>query len=374
MADDSSFRVKNTLVVNNSFVANSTVVNAAAITATTIAVGNVGINATVVAVGANITVNNTTLALGNSSVYTNTVAGQITISGTVVNSTIYQGTSFNANNLGGASLSTIQGQITGNAAVAYSNAVANAAALYQTTAGLAANVATLTANAAGFLGNSSGSLANVASWVTGNAATAYSNAINVSKDASNITEGTLPNARLGASVVNTSGAFTISGVHTHSANIVMGGATITFTSGSINSTSFSTGTNTATIGTSGYFVSNGNFGVGNSAPTVRLQVQGAILASDNITAYSDARLKENINTIDSALSLVMQLRGVRYNKKDSGATSIGVVAQEVQPFVPEVVQDNGEYLSVAYGNLVGLLIEAIKELTAKVEELENKVK
>ena len=373
MADDSSFRVKNTLVVNNAFVANATVVIAAAVNATSVNTATANATTSIV-VGGNVSINTTTYAIGNSSVYTNTVAGQITISGTTVNSTIYQGTSFNANNLGGASLSTIQNQITGNAAVAYSNAVANAAALYQTSAGLAANVVTLTANAAGFLGNSSGTVANIASWATGNAATAFTNATTFASNASNITTGTLPDARLSSAILNTTGAFTISGVRTHSANIAMGGATITFTAGSINSTSFSTGTNTATIGTSGYFVSNGNFGVGNSSPTTRLQVQGAILASDNITAFSDARLKENISTIDSALSLVMQLRGVRYNKKDSGATSIGVVAQEVQPFVPEVVQDNGEYLSVAYGNLVGLLIEAIKELTAKVEELENKVK
>ena len=105
--------------------------------------------------------------------------------GTVVNSTgvhvntAYVGTlaANSASFLGGNSASdlrTYSEQLAGNA---YSNAVANAAALYQTTAGLSANVATLTANAAGFLGNSSGTLANIASWATGNAATAYANAI-----------------------------------------------------------------------------------------------------------------------------------------------------------------------------------------------------
>ena len=120
------------------------------------------------------------------------------------------------------SLATIQGQITGNAATAYSNAVANAAALYQTTAGLSANVLTLTANAAGFLGNSSGTIANIASWITGNSATAYSNATTYASNASNLSTGTLPSARLDANVVNTSAAFTITGVHTHNANVVFG--------------------------------------------------------------------------------------------------------------------------------------------------------
>lgn len=133
-------------------------------------------------------------------------------------------------------------------------------------------------------------------------------------------------------------------------------------------------TNTFTVGTSGYFVSNGNLGIGTASPTNRLQVQGAILASDNITAYSDIRLKEDIETITNALVKVNSLRGVRYRKKDTNDFAIGVVAQEVIDIVPEVVQDNNEYLSVAYGNMVGLLIEAVKELTAKVEELESKVR
>ena len=86
---------------------------------------------------------------------------------------------------------------------------------YQTTAGLSANVATLTANAAGFLGNSSGTIANVASWITGNSSTAYTNAIAIASNATNLTNGTLPDARLSSAVVNTSGNFTISGNLNH---------------------------------------------------------------------------------------------------------------------------------------------------------------
>ena len=90
--------------------------------------------------------------------------------------------------IGGVNVNTA---ITGNAATAYANAVANAAALYQTTAGLSANVATLTANAATYHGNSSGTLANVASWITGNAATAFANAIaNAASNAAGIYQTT----------------------------------------------------------------------------------------------------------------------------------------------------------------------------------------
>jgi hypothetical protein len=131
-------------------------------------------------------------------------------------------------------LSNIASWISGNAAIAYSNAVANAAALYQTTSGLSANVLTLTANAAGFLGNSSGTLANVSLWVTGNAAAAYSNAVANAAALYQTTAGLSANvltlssnntSYLGgvaaASYVNTSGSYTLSGVYTHNANIVL---------------------------------------------------------------------------------------------------------------------------------------------------------
>lgn len=102
---------------------------------------------------------------------------------------------------------------------------------------------------------------------------------------------------------------------------------------------------------------------------------GNFTAVGNVTAFSDENLKENIETINNALATVAALRGVRYKRKDTGEAGIGVIAQEVQQHVPEVVQVSEDMpLSVSYGNLVGLLIEAIKELNAKVEELENKVK
>ena len=102
-----------------------------------------------------------------------------------------------------------------------------------------------------------------------------------------------------------------------------------------------------------------------------LDVSGNLTATGNVTAYSDARLKKNVSTIDNALELVEKMRGVRYERIDSGKAGVGVIAQEMQEIVPEVVHE-GENLSVAYGNLVGVLIEAVKELSARVKELEAK--
>lgn len=96
---------------------------------------------------------------------------------------------------------------------------------------------------------------------------------------------------------------------------------------------------------------------------------GDFTAAGNVTAYSDERLKENIETIKDALSIVDSLRGVYYTK--DGQKETGVIAQEVKEVFPEVVKDNGEYMSVAYGNMIGVMIEAIKELKAEVAELKN---
>ena len=106
--------------------------------------------------------------------------------------------------------------------------------------------------------------------------------------------------------------------------------------------------------------------------TGSISVSGTITASGDITAYSDASLKTDVETISGALDLVMRMRGVRYNRKDTRLAGIGVIAQELQRLVPEVVFENDDGLaSVAYGNLVGVLIEAVKELAGRVEHLEG---
>jgi hypothetical protein len=95
---------------------------------------------------------------------------------------------------------------------------------------------------------------------------------------------------------------------------------------------------------------------------------GAITAGGDVTAFSDARLKTGIRNIDNALNMVGDMRGVYFIK--DGEAGTGVIAQEVEKILPEVVKD-GEYKSVAYGNMVGVLIEAIKELKKEVETLKE---
>ena len=96
---------------------------------------------------------------------------------------------------------------------------------------------------------------------------------------------------------------------------------------------------------------------------------GAITSSGDVTAFSDMRIKHDIETIEGALAKVSDMRGV-YFKRNNGEAGTGVIAQEVENILPEVVKD-GEYKSVAYGNMVGVLIEAIKELKKEVETLKE---
>tara|TARA_B100001996_G_scaffold201803_2_gene154522 strand:+ start:10387 stop:13635 length:3249 start_codon:yes stop_codon:yes gene_type:complete len=106
----------------------------------------------------------------------------------------------------------------------------------------------------------------------------------------------------------------------------------------------------------------------NNATKFTIDSSGNATAVGNVTAYSDERLKSDVKTIDNALDKVSQMRGVTYTKDNEKGS--GVIAQEIEKIAPELVMD-GEYKSVAYGNTVGYLIEAIKELKAEIEELKG---
>lgn len=117
---------------------------------------------------------------------------------------------------------------------------------------------------------------------------------------------------------------------------------------------------------------SGNVGIGDNTPSYKLDVNGAIRATGSITENSDESLKENIQTIENACDKVSKLRGVSYNKIGEEDKKIGVIAQEIETVVPEVVTEDIDGIkSVSYTNLVGLLIQSNKELIERVSELEN---
>lgn len=136
----------------------------------------------------------------------------------------------------------------------------------------------------------------------------------------------------------------------------------------------------------------GLVGIGTDAPKEKLHVEGSILSTSEFTTESDERVKENIHLIENGLKKVMELNGYTFTLKkdnvgdDDGSESegsknintkakakkkMGVLAQEVLKIIPEVVnydEDSDSY-SVAYGNIVGVLIEGIKDLAHEVTDL-----
>lgn len=103
---------------------------------------------------------------------------------------------------------------------------------------------------------------------------------------------------------------------------------------------------------------------------------GTFTAVGDVIAYSDARVKTNVVTIKDSLEKVQKLRGVTYNRTDStdDAEKIGVIAQEVQKVLPQVVtKDKDGMLGVSYGNLAGVFIEAIKEQQTQIEDLKKQI-
>jgi hypothetical protein len=99
---------------------------------------------------------------------------------------------------------------------------------------------------------------------------------------------------------------------------------------------------------------------------------GSITAAGDVTAYSDDSLKTNVQTIEGALGRVEAVRGVTFDRINDGTTSVGVIAQELEQVLPEAVHTDANGIRhVAYGNITGLLIEAVKELSAEVKELKK---
>ena len=118
---------------------------------------------------------------------------------------------------------------------------------------------------------------------------------------------------------------------------------------------------------------DGKFSASGGTISGNVSVSGTVTATGDITAFSDERTKMNIDTITEAIYKVKAMRGVSYVSKFDMGEHIGVIAQEIERVVPEVVHTHSNGLkSVAYQNLVGLLIEAIKDLEVRISELEHR--
>ena len=126
--------------------------------------------------------------------------------------------------------------------------------------------------------------------------------------------------------------------------------------------------------TYGLLINNGTKDILKVTNDGNATIGGALTATGDVTAFSDRRLKKDIRKIREALAKVNQLNGYTFNKEGEDTPSTGLIAQEVQAVLPEAVKthENG-MLSVAYGNMAGILVEAIKNLDDKVTAIEKKI-
>ena len=363
---DSNFVVKNTLVVNTSFIANSSQVTLGTINATST---GVFVNTSVVTVGnssVNVSVNSTsfsgTALFANISTYSN--------------SSIYANNSYtNTFTIGSASYFVANGNMGIGTQTPYNKLVIipntntnDGLTVYNANTGGSTQsvINILTNGATGFQLGQNYSTKNAFVYLGDNASLTFSTnttaAMTIAAN-SNVGIGTSsPGYKL-----EVNGAIGVSSTQQY--GLYFGG-------NQINTPGYN-GTAEIAINYSGYQGGSTQFRdtrIYNGKSTSIGLFEGStgnFTAAGNVTAYSDIKLKTDISTIDNALDKVLKMRGVMYTRKDNGTRGTGVIAQEMQEVLPEVVMDNGDHLSVAYGNIVGVLIEAIKELKAEIEQLKG---
>lgn len=119
---------------------------------------------------------------------------------------------------------------------------------------------------------------------------------------------------------------------------------------------------------------SGLVGIANSSPAFALDVAGTIQAT-KVQETSDISLKQNIHPLTDALAQLLQLRGVGYDRRDTGKHEIGLIAQEVEQVIPELVERDAQGLgSVAYTRLTAVLVEAVKAMQGEIADLRNELR
>jgi len=157
----------------------------------------------------------------------------------------------------------------------------------------------------------------------------------------------------------------------------------------VNYQTVSTGFTTAVFATQAYGILNSPnilVGIVTASDIIARNINASgILTASNIftagivtaldfNATSDRNLKTNIEIINDPLEKIVQINGVSFNWKETNQSSAGVIAQEVEQIMPEIIHDNEKgYKTLNYNGLIGLLIESVKELKCEIEDLKSKL-
>ena len=287
-------------------------------------------------------------------------------SGVLGNSTLYVGTTAIALNRASASQSLTGVNIDGSSgsvanAVTFNNGGAGAVSGTTFNGSAAQTISYNTIGASPLAGSSSlVTTGTVTSGTWSGSFGAVSGANLTSLNASNLGSGTVPVLRLGSS-------------GTRDATTFLRGDNTWATAGGSVTVSDDTSTNATRYLIFEDVTSGSSTSINVSSTKLTFNPSTGTLSATVFTSLSDANKKKNIRPIENAIDITKKLEGVRFDWKDTGSSSIGVIAQEVEKVLPELVVDTDGVKSVSYGNIVGVLIEAIKEQQVRIEELERKL-
>jgi hypothetical protein len=193
------------------------------------------------------------------------------------------------------------------------------------------------------------------------------------------TTDTLTNKTIAADSNTITGLTNASLINSTISGVSLGSNLNTLSFGSyLTSTGSYNGSTARTVSVAGTSVNTGNTLVARDISgdftagtiTVTNLTASQTIQAQDFNSTSDNRVKENIKTVENSLEIVKSLRGVSFDWKETGKSSYGVIAQELQEVLPELVK-NGEVKSVNYNGLIGVLIEAVKELSEEVKELKK---
>ena len=287
-------------------------------------------------------------------------------SGVLGNSTLYVGTTAILLNRASASQSLTGVNIDGSSAsvanaVTFNNGGAGAASGTTFNGSAAQTISYNTLGASPLAGSSSlVTTGTVTSGTWSGSFGAVSGANLTSLNATNLGSGTVPVLRLGSS-------------GTRDATTFLRGDNTWATAGGSITVSDDTSTNATRYLIFEDITSGTSSSINVSSTKLTFNPSTGTLSATVFTSLSDANKKKNIRPIENAIDITKKLEGVRFDWIDTDAPSIGVIAQEVEKVLPELVVENDGVKSVSYGNIVGVLIEAIKEQQVRIEELERKL-
>jgi hypothetical protein len=353
--------------------------------------------------------NITTSSIGNARI-TNITGGNINAQGVnVVNGEIFSATVSNMKIsaittgtlfVSSGSLVLTTGITAASARITNENVTTSTIATLLNTNAISTSITSATLNLSTGLTSASAQITNANVTTSTIATLLNTNAVstNITSATLNLSTGiTSASAQITNAAATTATIATLLNTNAVSTNITS--ATLSLSTGLTSASAQITNANvtTATIGTArvttslaavgnsntvgSIFTTGGNVGIGSTAPSYSLQVVGDVYASGDIISFSDARYKTNIEPLADCLTKVQSLSGVSFTKLpsqmnqdvDISKRHIGLLAQEVEQQFPELVSEDPStgIKSVSYSNMVAVLLECIKSLSAEIAELKK---